>query len=391
MRRALLLAAIAALLGAWACQRRTETPPDVARAYRELLASLDENAPGASLSRLRDFARRNERYAISPAVEADVEIWRAKLEPAYHKGRDLVRAERFDEAEAILKDLAPLENERAGQLARDFLAFDFLHLKASRLLMRADIAGAQAAARELRSRPLTAEQVAATERLLDAASTVGVAAGITAAAAFQAAARTLQVLLHSVYAEEGRYPAALTLDSPVLAGLRDSGSLGEVAAIEGYEASPDAFSFVLRGKDPNQRLRVTQRGIDAAGGGAAAPPLRGEPSTGAPSAGGLAPEGAVDARVRMTRVTPFQSAARSLQVLLHGIYAEEGRYPGALTLDSPALAGLRGNSFFGGVAAIEDYEAGPGAFSFVLRGKDPSQRLRVTESTIEEVGATTRP
>jgi hypothetical protein len=394
VRRALLLAAIAALLGAWACQRRTETPPDVARAHRDLIASLDESAPGASLRRLQDFARRNERYAISSAVEAEVGVWRAKLEPAYHKSRDLVRAERFDEAETILKDLAPLENERAGQLAREFLAFDFLHLKASRLLMRGDVAGAQAVARELRSRPLSTEQVAATERLLDAASTVDVAAGMTAAAAFQAAARSLQVLLHSAYAEEGRYPAALTLDSPMLAGLRDSGSFGGVAAIEGYEARPDAFSFVLRGKDPRLRLRVTQSGIDAAGAGGVAPPLRGEPPEEAPAAGAdrrLDPGGAVDARVRMTRVTPFQSAARSLQVLLHGIYAEEGRYPGALALDSPALAGLRGNRFFSGVAAIEDYEAGPDAFSFVLRGKDPSQRLRVTESTIAEVGAATRP
>ena len=265
MRRALLLAAIAGLLGVWACQRRAETPPDVARAYRDLVASLDESAPGASLSRLLDFAGRSESYAISPAVEAEVEVWRAKLEPAYGKSRDLVRAERFDEAEAILKDLAPLENERAGKLAREFLAFDFLQLKASRLLMRGDIAGAQAVARELRSRPLTAEQVAATERLLDAASTVDVAAGMTAAAAFQAAARSLQVLLHSVYAEEGQYPAALTLDSPVLAGLRDSGSFGRVAAIEGYEASPDAFSFVLRGKDPSQRLRVTESSIEEVG------------------------------------------------------------------------------------------------------------------------------
>jgi hypothetical protein len=179
----------------------------------------------------------------------------------------------------------------------------------------------------------------------------------------------------------------------MVAGLRDGGSLGEVAAIEGYEAGPDAFSFVLRGKDPRLRLRVTQRGIDAAG-GAASPPRRGEPVTDAPAPGTdrrLDLAGAVDARVRMTRVTPFQSAARSLQVLLHGIYAEDGRYPEALALDSPALAGLRSNRFFSGVAAIEDYAAGPDAFSFVLRGKDPSQRLRVTESTIEESDATTRP
>jgi hypothetical protein len=394
VRRALLLAAIPGLLGVWACQRRAETPPDVARAYRDLVASLDESAPGASLSRLQDFARPNERYAISPDVEAEMEVWRAKLEPAYRKSRDLVRAERFDEAETILKDLAPLENERAGKLAREFLAFDFLHLKASRLLMRGDIAGAQAVARQLRSKPLTAEQVAATERLLDAASTVDVAAGMTAAAAFQAAARSLQVHLQSAFAEEGRYPGALTLDSPSLAGLRAGGSFAGVAAIEDYVAGPDAFSFVLTGKDPGLRLRVTQSGIEPAGGPAAAR----QPATkavagleGAPPGLELDSPGAAARGVRMTRVTPFQTAARSLQLMLHSTYAEEGRFPATLSLDSPLLANLRGNNFFNGVAAIEDYVAGPETFSFVLKGKDPRQRLRVTQSSIEEVGAPTRP
>lgn len=39
-----------------------------------------------------------------------------------------------------------------------------------------------------------------------------------------------------------------------------------VAAAEGYTATPDTFSFVLVGKDPRQRIRVTQRGIEEAGG-----------------------------------------------------------------------------------------------------------------------------
>jgi hypothetical protein len=397
MRRALALAAIAGLLASWACERRAETPPEVTRAHEELLRSLDENAPGASLGKLREFARRHEQYKVASTVEAEVKAWQAKLEPAYLRSRDLVRAERFDEAEAILRDLAALEDERAGGLAREFLAFEFLQLKASRLLMRGDSAGAQAVARGLRGRPLTPEQLAATERLLDAASTVDVAGDMTAAAAFQATARSLQVVLHSVYAEEGRYPEALTLDSPALAGLRGGGSFDRVAAIEHYAAGPDTFSLVLRGKDPRLQLRVTQGSIDAVGAGgtpgqpgamavAGAQPAVADP---VPDAAGAV--GAVDRRVRMTMVTPFQSAARSLQALLLSSYAEEGRYPEALTLDAPALAGLRGASFFAGVAAIESYAAGPDQFSLVLVGKDPRQRLRVTPSTIEEVGAATRP
>jgi hypothetical protein len=262
-----LLATALGLLVASACKGRTETPPHVDRAYRELVASLDEKAPGASLARLRDFARRNERYSISAEAEPALEAWRAKMEAAYRRGRDLVREDRFDEAEAILKDLAPLEDERAGRLARDFLAYDFHKVKAARLLAKGDVAGAQAAARELRAKPLTEAQVAETERLLDSASIVDAGVRMTRVTAFQSAARSIQVLLHSTYAEEGQYPAALTLDSPTLASLRGTGLLRGVAAIEGYTATADSFSFVLVGQDLRQRIRVTQSGIEEAGTG----------------------------------------------------------------------------------------------------------------------------
>lgn len=266
--RGLTLSATAlGLLIVSACKGRTETPPQVDRAYRELVASLDEKAPGASFARLRDFARRHERYSISAEADAALEAWRARMEAAYRRGRDLVREDRFDEAEAVLEDLAPLEDERAGRLARDFLAYDFHKVKASRLLAKGDVAAAQAAARELRAKPLTEAQMAEAERLLDSASIVDAGVQMTRTTAFQSAARSIQVLLHSTYAEEGQYPAALTLDSPALASLRGTGLLRGVAAIEGYTATADSFSFVLVGRDPRQRIRVTQNGIEKAGTG----------------------------------------------------------------------------------------------------------------------------
>jgi hypothetical protein len=99
------------------CERRGETPPEVAQAFSSLVSSLDPNAPGASFARLEGFARQNSRYAISSIVDIQVKAWRNRLEPAYLRGRDLVREEQFEQAEAILKDLAQLPDEKAGRLS----------------------------------------------------------------------------------------------------------------------------------------------------------------------------------------------------------------------------------------------------------------------------------
>ena len=49
-----------------------DTPPDVARAYRDLLGTLDPAAPGASVARLEQFARTNGGYATASTAEAEV-------------------------------------------------------------------------------------------------------------------------------------------------------------------------------------------------------------------------------------------------------------------------------------------------------------------------------
>jgi hypothetical protein len=240
-----------------------DTPPDVAQAYRDLLGTLDPAAPGASVARLQQFARLNARYAIASTAEAEVAAWRGRLEAAYRQGRDLVREDQFDRAEAILRDLAQAPDERAGRMARDFLAFEFFNLKAARLLQKGDVAGADAVARKLRTEPLTEAQAAAAERLLDTASTVDKATQMTRATGLQSAARMIQVYLHSSYAENGQYPETLTLDSPDLASLRAGGGFGNaLGSIEGYTATRDGFSLVVVGKDPRQRIRVTESRIE---------------------------------------------------------------------------------------------------------------------------------
>jgi len=262
----LLLVAIAVGLSVPGCERRAETPPEVTQAYTKLLSTLDPNAPGASFARLQEFARRNSRYAISATVETEVKAWRNRLEAAYLTGRDLARQEQFDTAEAILRDLAEnLQDEKAGKLAREFLAFEFYHLKASRLLMKGETAAAEAVARALMKKPLTEEQMAATQRLLDSASTVGIGQRMTRMSALRSAARSLQVFLHSYYAEMGQYPQALTLEGPEIASLRQSGTFsGVVSTIEEYAATQDGFSLVVTGKDARERLRVTQSTIEEA-------------------------------------------------------------------------------------------------------------------------------
>jgi hypothetical protein len=260
----LLLLAISVVLSSPGCEKRAETPPDVTQAYNKLLSSLDPSAPGASVARLQGFARQNSRYAISSSVEIEVEAWRNRLEEAYLKGRDLAREDQFDRAEAILKDLAEnLQNERAGRLAREFLAFEFHYMKASRLLLKGDTAAAEAVARDLMQKHLTEEQMVATQRLLDSVSTAGLGLGMTRMTSLRSAARSLQVFLHSYYAEQGQYPKALTLEGPEIASLRNSGSFsGIVSTIEDYATAQDGFSLVITGRDSRQRLRVTQSTIE---------------------------------------------------------------------------------------------------------------------------------
>jgi hypothetical protein len=258
-----LLVAAAVLTPAPGCENRRDTPPDVARAYRDLVSSLDPAAPGASVARLQEFARRNAGYAIASAAEAEVKAWRGRLDEAYRRGRDLVREDQFDRAEAILRDLALAPDEPAGRMAREFLAFEFFNQKATRLLQAGDVAGAEAVARKLRTEPITEAQLSATERLLDIASAVDKGTRMTRVTALQSAARMIQVYLHSSYAEDGQFPETLTIDSPGLASLRAAGGFANVlGSIEGYTATRDGFSLVVVGKDPRQRIRVTERGIE---------------------------------------------------------------------------------------------------------------------------------
>ena len=70
----------------------------------------------------------------------------------------------------MLKDLALVADAPAGRQSSEFLAFEFHKLKASRLLLTGDTAGAAAAARHLLGGDVSAEQMGAAQQVLDAAA-----------------------------------------------------------------------------------------------------------------------------------------------------------------------------------------------------------------------------
>ena len=65
--------------------------------------------------------------------------------------------------------------------------------------------------------------------------------------------------------------------------------------------------------------------------------------------------------VRSAHSASLIAAARMLKVYIEMHYAEWGRYPEMLDLNSPAFASLNDNeTFTRSVEAIEDYAASPG-------------------------------
>jgi len=260
-RSVLLLAAAAATAAVSACQSSRATPPEVRSAHVALRASLDPAAPGLSLLRLQEFARRHARYDIAPEVSRDITRWQPLLEPAYRRARDLAREGAFDAAEDILADLALVPDQPAGRQAREFLAFEFHEVKASRLLVTGDAEGAEAAARQALGRPLDEGQMAAAQQLLDAAALAKLGATMTRTTALRSAAKVLQTWLYSNYVDNGRFPERLTLDDPDLAPLRDTGTLDVVAGFEDYRAADDTFSVLVVGRS-GERFRVTERVVE---------------------------------------------------------------------------------------------------------------------------------
>ena len=166
--------------------------------------------------RLKHFAERHTQSAIASSLDRDMALWRERLQPAYLAARDLARDGQFDKAERMLADLALVPDEPAGNQSAEFLAFEFHRLKASRLLVTGDAAGAEQAARDMLAQPLGDDQLTAAQQLLDTTALANLGATMMRTTALESSARTLQVFLHSQYADNGQFPERLSLDDPEL-------------------------------------------------------------------------------------------------------------------------------------------------------------------------------
>ncbi|MDA8139718.1 MAG: hypothetical protein M0036_13800, partial [Desulfobacteraceae bacterium] len=167
------------------------------------------------------------------------------------------------EAESILKDLADnLQEERPGRLSREFLNFDFPFTKASRLLLKGEIAAAEKTIRDLMKKNLTEEQMVAAQRFLDGAGTTSLINRKIRKASLISAANIMRAHLSAYYANWGQYPNELNSHSLELISLHDNEIFNKaVSSIENYTSTHDDFSLILVGKDTSERIRLTQNGI----------------------------------------------------------------------------------------------------------------------------------
>lgn len=263
---AVVLVAVGTLAMA-GCEARRETPPEVARAYEELRARTDDDAPGELIARLERFRRDNARYRISVTVRDEIAQLRQQAKGRYHLARDLARAGELGRAERVLRDLAEnLPDTDDGRSAAQYLKSDFPFSKAQQLMAAGRFDEAERAARELLATDLPPPQADAAERLLDSIAMARNVSERAAVARVMSAGQVLRVCLQARFAERSAYPSQLSLEA---LDLGDPSAEAQVrkalSAIEGYTASENGFSLVAVGKDGKTRVRVSGEGVEEQG------------------------------------------------------------------------------------------------------------------------------
>ncbi len=241
------------------CTGTQATPEEVVQSYARLKAELDEDTPGASTEKLETFRKQNARYQIAKTISEDIARLRSKAKGQFHRARDLARDGKFDQAEKILHDLSRhFSDAEEGKMAKQFMQFDLYALRATRLMMDRRLHEAEQTVREALRKDLTQEQIFQLERMLDGISNAKLSQAMSSFAQLQSIARNLHVLLEMHHAENGRYPASLSLDDLRLGDPSIQNRIREaLLAIEDYQVSDNRYSFVAVGKDGKTRLRVT--------------------------------------------------------------------------------------------------------------------------------------
>lgn len=240
------------------CSTSQLTPPEVDAEFEALLETVDLGAPGESIAQLTEFRSRNEEYDIVAEVDIEIDRLLSVADGRYSEARELAREGEFERAEAMLQDLAThVPETSAGESAREHLAFDFRFGQAQWLMVRQRWDESAAVARPLLDRELTRAQRDEVEALLDNAGHVGAAYSQATRTQARVACRHIVILLQMMYAEEGRYPAQLSLaDVEEWDPMGSRSVLRSLSAIEDYASSNDGYSFTAVGAENGHRIRV---------------------------------------------------------------------------------------------------------------------------------------
>ncbi len=258
MRGASLIAGCLLLV---ACGSQQDTAAEVATQYAQLKATLDPDTVGHSIQTLEAFKRGHAHDRIVAQIDQDIGRLREQARNRFDLARELIRGNDTARAEKILHDLSTrLPDTEAGRMATQFMAFDVHMIKAKQLMNDRRFAEAEKTLRDLSTAQLSPAQAGQVERVLDTIRDTTHDASI---ASLENACRQLLVALQAFRAQDGQYPAALSLNNlPNLDPTFESQIKESISAIEGYRATRDTFSFVAVGKDGTSRQRVTERGLE---------------------------------------------------------------------------------------------------------------------------------
>jgi tetratricopeptide (TPR) repeat protein len=252
----LAMAAVLLALAVSCSRQKAPTPAELQARFRALVDTLDTTTPGRSVEQLDAFLREAAKYEIADSVQMEMEKYRAATRGRYHQARSLAREGEFDAAESMLQDLALLPDTDDGQSARHHLEFEFYIEKARWLLVRQRFDEAEAVARELLTRDLNRFQADEAEKILDYTGHAGAATQMVSRQQARDACTQLIILLANLYINDGGYPAALSIgDLERLDPYASRFLVNSLSSIDEYSATTDHYSLVAVSKG-GQRFRI---------------------------------------------------------------------------------------------------------------------------------------
>jgi hypothetical protein len=251
------------LLMLMSCTGSKETPPEVIESYRLLKSELDEDAIGESIKKLEDFRKDNSQYKISWIIEEDMAGLKENVDGRFHMARELARGGDLERSEKMINDLANyLPDTKEGELAEEYLQFEFHQFKATRLMMDERFDEAEHVIIELLKKDLTEQQTIHAENLLDGINTAIHGRSRAESQKMKAACHKLYTLLRMHEARRGEYPNSLTLASFSLGDKSDQQFIkNNLSSIDRYKVTREGFSFVAIGRDGTTAIPVTQDGV----------------------------------------------------------------------------------------------------------------------------------